>query len=465
MSRKRKDNQKWRSRPSRKKSHRKKNINHKPSRIRKNNAKRSHSKKPLEQTRKKISKVNFSVVPLDLDASTTEDVLDSRIIHNFLTERYLSEVRQVWSSCTCCMCEHPDSNMKTAKKEHERYHDCMENDILCQLCYDFNSTDSVPFCPHSRDRNMLQIPTAPICLKLGFLEQRAVALMHCYMSILIVRGHQGAMKGQVVHCQADVANNITDLLPLPKCYEFMAVIQQKSTNDGKEVRTTVPYSVSAIQILNAIHFLVQHHIAYMNKKVLPLHKVVEMFACKQEETTPIRIIDSYAYNNSTTSAPIILDPTDDFCGPSRTLKAGEDPIWKIEPGMEECTFPWLYPTGERGELDIKRPIPLKLRDYYKLRLMSSDKRWQNDSIWTFRAMNLIQRDDLRAAVNYHVKQQFKKDRLCYNIYPAIGKAIRGTAAFWSTPRKMLRAMYATISKPNIGLNTTNFQQCMLHYYL
>ncbi|CAF5061030.1 unnamed protein product, partial [Rotaria magnacalcarata] len=82
----------------------------------------------------------------------------------------------------------------------------------------------------------------------------------------------------------------------------------------------------------------------------------------------------------------------------RTLKAGDDPIWKIQPGMEECTFPWIYPTGEGGELDTKRSIPLKLRDY------------------------------------------------------SIGKAVRGTAAFWCTPRKILRAMYATLSKPNIFLS-------------
>ena len=99
------------------------------------------------------------------------------------------------------------------------------------------------------------------------------------------------------------------------------------------------------------------------------------------------------------------------------LKAAQDPVWKIEAGMEERTFPWLYPTGEGGELDNKRPVPLKLRDYVKVRLMSADKRWQSDAIWTFRAMNLIQRDDLLTAVNYHARQQFKKDRLCYSIYP------------------------------------------------
>ncbi|CAF5028686.1 unnamed protein product, partial [Rotaria socialis] len=93
---------------------------------------------------------------------------------------------------------------------------------------------------------------------------------------------------------------------------------------------------------------------------------------------------------------------------SRTLKAGEDPIWQLQSGMEESTFPWIYPTGEGGELDRKRPISLKLRDYCKLRLMSADKRWQADPIWTFRAMNLIQRDYLCSAVNYHAKKYYKK---------------------------------------------------------
>ncbi|CAF3808956.1 unnamed protein product [Rotaria socialis] len=298
----------------------------------------------------------------------------------------------------------------------------------------------------------MEIPKTPTCLILGFLEQRAIALMHCYVSILIICGHQSAMKGQVIHCQSDVADNIDDLLLLPTCYEFMAVIQQKPTDDRGLIKLTVRYSVSAIQILNAIQYLIQHHSAYMNKQLLPLEKIEEMFQCRKENAAAIRIIDSYAYNNCTTSAPIILDSNEDFFGPSRTLKPGEDPIWKIEAGMEESTFPWIYPTGEGGELDIARPISLKLRDNYKLRLMSADKRWQADSIWTFRTMNLIQRDDLCTAVNYHAKTQFNKDRLCYSIYPFIGKAIRGTAAFWCVPRKVLRSMYATLSKPNIFLS-------------
>ncbi|CAF1405176.1 unnamed protein product [Adineta steineri] len=366
MARKRKDNKKWRSRPSRKKSHRKKKATQKPSQICRSNSKPNRPTKPSQQNRRKINKKkkHSSDPSISLETQSTEQIFDTRIIHDFLSE-----------------------------------------------------SENKPFCPHSHTRNMISIPVTPTCLKLGFLEQRAVARIHCYMSILIIRGHQSAMKGQVVYCQADITDNIGDLLPFPKCYEFMAVIQQKPPNENNEIRSTVRYSVSAIQIMKALQFLIQNHSGYLNKQVVPLKKIEEMFECRQDDVAPIRVIDSYAYNNCTTSAPIILGANEDFFGPIRTLKAGEDPIWKIQSGMEESTFPWIYPTGEGGELDTKRPIPLTLRDYSKLRLMSADKRWQSDSIWTFRAMNLIQRDDLCTAVNYHVKKQFKKDRLCYNIYP------------------------------------------------
>lgn len=123
-------------------------------------------------------------------------------------DRYLSEVRQKWLVCECCTCEYPVSNVHKARKDHECYHNCLVNDIICSFCFEFIPKSDKPFCPRSRDRNKLRIPAIPECLKLGFLEQRAVTLMHCYVSVLIVRGHQSAMKGQVVHCQADIVENI-----------------------------------------------------------------------------------------------------------------------------------------------------------------------------------------------------------------------------------------------------------------
>jgi len=205
--------------------------------------------------------------------------------------------------------------MRIAQENHRNYHDCVIGDKICSFCFDFIPKQKIPFCPHSRDQNMLTIPAIPDCLNLGFLEQRAVALMHCYMSIIVIRGHQSAMRGQVVHCPVDVSKNIEDLLPLPKCYEFMAVIQQKPANENGEISCTVRYSVSAIQILTAIHYLIQNHAGYYNKKVLPLNEIKEMFQCRKEEIAPIRIIDSYAYNSCTTSAPIIANVDEGMSGP------------------------------------------------------------------------------------------------------------------------------------------------------
>ncbi|CAF4983443.1 unnamed protein product, partial [Rotaria socialis] len=54
---------------------------------------------------------------------------------------------------------------------------------------------------------------------------------------------------------------------------------------------------------------------YINKQVLSLEKIQEMFECRKEEIALIRIIDSYAYNNATTSAPIILDSDEALLGP------------------------------------------------------------------------------------------------------------------------------------------------------
>ena len=100
--------------------------------------------------------------------------------------------------------------MRVATREHESYHDCFVNDIICTFCFDFIPNSDTAFCPRSRIRNLLEIVSVPDCLKLGFLEHRAVSIMHCYVSILIIRGHQSVMKGQVVHCQADFVENIGD---------------------------------------------------------------------------------------------------------------------------------------------------------------------------------------------------------------------------------------------------------------
>lgn len=89
MARKRTDNKKWMSRSSRKKSRKKKNRLTKQCRIRKNNTKPSRSTKPSQQQRKKSNKQKDREVPtVNLEEHVTEEILDARIVHDFLTERY-----------------------------------------------------------------------------------------------------------------------------------------------------------------------------------------------------------------------------------------------------------------------------------------------------------------------------------------------------------------------------------------
>ncbi len=86
MARKRLENKKWRSRPSRKKS---RNRNKKPCKIRKNNSKLSCPTKLSQQRRKVIDRnKNCSIPSVSLETKLTEEMLDARITHNFLSERY-----------------------------------------------------------------------------------------------------------------------------------------------------------------------------------------------------------------------------------------------------------------------------------------------------------------------------------------------------------------------------------------
>ena len=81
--------------------------------------------------------------------------------------------------------------------------------------------------------------------------------MHCYMSIIIVRGSQKPLKGQIVHYPADVVENGGDVLPFPKCYELKSVIQMKPGSDESE-----------LHILTALEYLIKHQAGYENKKIL-----------------------------------------------------------------------------------------------------------------------------------------------------------------------------------------------------
>jgi len=133
------------------------------------------------------------------------------------------------------------------------------------------------------------------------------------MSVILVRGHQAALRGQVVHFHVNTDILVGDLLPFPRCYEFLAVVQEKPPKNNT-ISTTVTYSFSPIQVLKALNYLKQHNHLYFDKKIMTIEQMQDLFKCQNENIVSIKIIDSYAYNNCTTTRPII-DSSDSLCGP------------------------------------------------------------------------------------------------------------------------------------------------------
>ena len=154
----------------------------------------------------------------------------------------------------CCTSIHRESELSNALKEHELYHDIIEGELICKKCFNFKPSNDFFHCPYARLKNKLEVALVPEELKFGFMEQRAVALTHIYMSIILIRGHQAAVKGQVVHFHVDQNVIVDDLLPFPRCHEFLAVVQEKPMKNN-EIHTTVTYSFSPIQVLKGLMYL------------------------------------------------------------------------------------------------------------------------------------------------------------------------------------------------------------------
>ncbi|CAF4997255.1 unnamed protein product, partial [Rotaria sp. Silwood1] len=235
------------------------------------------------------------------------------LIFEKLFPRYFSTILQRWLSCTCCTSLYPESQLGIASREHELYHDVVQGKLLCRKCIEFKTSNNNSYCPYARYKNKLEIALAPEDLNLGFIEQRAIALTHIYMSIILIRGRQAASKGQIVHFHVDKDVIVDEILPFPRCYEFMAVVQEKPIRNN-EIRTTVSYSFSPVQVLKALKYLKKHNHLYSDKKLMTMEEIEECFKCRDEDIIPIRIIDSYAYNNCTTITPII-DSLQTLCGP------------------------------------------------------------------------------------------------------------------------------------------------------
>ncbi len=82
----------------------------------------------------------------------------------------------------------------------------------------------------------------------------------------------------------------------------MAVVQEKPSKNN-QISTTVSYSFSPIPVLKALRYLKGDNHLYSEKKLTSIEEIKEIFKCRKEDVIPIRIIDSYAYNNSTTNLP------------------------------------------------------------------------------------------------------------------------------------------------------------------
>ena len=430
-------------------------------------------------------------------------------------KQYWLHVLQISSYCDCCNSRRLMSSLFAMPSSHKLdcYHGLKfiagKTYFLCRACQLFKADQTHPVCPRSAVRNALAVPEMPACLSgLGYMETQAIRLVHPFQTILNLPHGQHGAKGQVIHLPSLPSELTSHLLPHPPDACSMVAIMQEydpraargmtesaSLKDMGDSRPSFTYSYSASvnTITQALTYLKEHNHLYYNQEMYSSLEVVEMYGSEKASDINIDVFDSFGCFNMDGELDTVIIPEDvvlPIHAPLRTFPTtASQPIRDRDEYVEEKSFPHLYPTGKFGETHHDRPSKLTVRDYYKLRALSYDNRYQADPCWIFRALNIVQRADLYKRIYYILHQQkaqvsgetkltaatflqhgsLRSDQdestdnsashILNSLYPTVGSCIRGSSAYFNQARRHLETMVTNLGAPfmflTFSLSTDN----------
>jgi ATP-dependent DNA helicase PIF1 len=373
--------------------------------------------------------------------------------------KYDQQTSQPWSHCACCrqLC-HP-KQLKKMTEYQRLHHDggatCFApDDKLCKSC----KLSKRKKCRRSWEGNHLKVPERPSVLDLGFMELRCVQLIFPNMTIAYQVHGQPQMNGiKLISFASDP--NATWNSTTPHTYPYLAVCQQ--TPDGT---TSATYSFVVDVVRDALRWLHNNNPLYADvdveqtlRQLYRQHEFgVQALVNDSHSYVPIHVVDSVGMLPLLGSVPLTA--------PLRTIPSliKESVQRATAPANEEKAFPHIFCSGVNGE-SFDRGQKLTLREYHKLRIGCANNTFCADPVYVFRSVHVLQSHDMFRSINFVLKKMpearpMSSEYLLKNVYPVVGKNLRGTNAYWSKARQKLHAMYQTLGAPTFFL-TCNLSHC------
>ena len=322
---------------------------------------------------------------------------------------YLQRIYVSWYACECCgeVCRVP--NLKNTKSE---FHGSDDGIMLCLKCQRLDRCRSGNFCKFSLALNQLDPGSIPEELRLGYMELQAVRIIQPFISLIRFPNTLNKGQGQMVHISSCVEKSVASLSRYSENKSLLSAVSQKKSDDGAD--ESMRYSVSDVAVLEALRVL---------KNINSLYNDVDLNILK-ENLINAELQKKYTFE---------FVPLKFAEGIGRDLPHNSVPVWDMsgpDKHVEEKSYPNLFPGGDSGE-HAERNYILDTPEYYKLRLLNGDNRFQKDVSYVFRALNIVQRHYLNSSINYMLRDGGKhvgfvaNEDLLRRVYPKVGKWIRG----------------------------------------
>ena len=364
---------------------------------------------------------------------------------------------------------------------------------FCNKCKKSLQQKKVPAASHFNNMKVAKVPSA--LRELNTLEERLIAKATVFMKMVILpRGGQRAVRGQVINFPSDV-DGIVSHLPRPPSGEDIVYVQRPDSTTEMESQS-VEHGARYLRcrysrVMEALGWLKRNNPLY--EDVIINGVTEDMFDDEDDGNGGSEGEDAHAHSEELQESGVVrLDvlhpniPAVELLQEENAVHrqvhqlqrvtATPLSIFQDRHNLEVQAFPTLYPDGRNG-FGTPRAIKISPLEYFQVRMLSADSRWACHPAYIFWACNIVEAIKLQSSISIALRMRSFRDpssnrredrrteemhllttagqlrgrlddnpHLRENCYSFM-RYIRGTQAYWNSVKIQLYAMFRTLGPP------------------
>ena len=362
---------------------------------------------------------------------------------------------------------------------------------FCNKCKKLLQQKKIPAASQFNDMKVAKVPSA--LRELNTLEERLISKATVFMKMVILpRGGQRAVRGQVINFPSDV-DGIVSQLPRPPSGEDIVYVQRPDSTtetESQSVELGVRYlRCRYSKVMGALGWLKINNPLY--EDVIINGVTEDMFDDEEDSNGSEESEDAHAHNEELQESGVVrLDVLHPNI-PAVELLQEENAVQQVHQlqrvtatplsifqdrhNLEVQAFPTLYPDGVNG-FGTPRAVKISPLEYFQVRMLNADSRWACHPAYIFWACNIVEAIKLQSSISIALRMRSFRDpssnrredrrteemrlltagqlrgrlddnpHLRENCYSFM-RDIRGTQAYWNSVKIQLYAMFRTLGPP------------------